>query len=141
MQGSLSDNRLHGQDYRRHLIELLGRHFPTAELYDPLAAHGDSLEYDDERGRNVFFGHNRMCREVDVLVAFIPEASMGTAIEMWEAHQNGRTVVAISPLEHNWSVRFLSHLRYADLAQFEAAVESGDFARRLAVLMTPPSDA
>ncbi len=137
MQGSLSDNQLHGQEYRRHLMQLLGRHFPEAELYDPLAAHGDSLEYNEQRGREVFFGHNQMCREVDVLVAFVPEASMGTAIEMWEAYQNGRTVVTISPLQHNWSVKFLSHLRYLDLAQFEAAVERGEFAERLASLMAP----
>lgn len=135
MQGSLADNRLHAQEYRGHLIGLLGRHFPEAEVYDPLAAHGESLEYDDQRGREVFFGHNRMCREIDVLVAFVPEASMGTAIEMWEAHQHGRTVVAISPLEHNWSIKFLSHLRYLDLAQFETAVTSGEFAERLASLM------
>jgi len=94
------------------------------------------VEYDEQRGREVFFGHNQMCREVDVLVAFVPEASMGTAIEMWEAYKNGRTVVTISPLQHNWSVKFLSHLRYLDLGQFAAALESGDFAERLAAIMT-----
>ena len=70
-----------------------------------------------------------MCREIDVLVAFVPEASMGTAIEMWEAHQHGAAVITISPLRHNWAVKFLSHAIYADLAAFEAAVRSGDAAR------------
>lgn len=128
MQGSLRDATLHSQDYRGHLVELLGQHFPAAEVYDPLAAHGESLNYSDEQGRAVFFAHNRMCRDVDVLVAFVPEASMGTAIEMWEAHQHGRIVVTISPLGHNWAVRFLSHVIYRDVAEFEAALASGEFA-------------
>lgn len=132
MQGSHVGPNLHSQDYRRHLLDLLGRHFPEAELYDPLAAHGNSLAYDEEQGRSVFFGHNEMCREVDVLLAFVPEASMGTAIEMWEAYRHGRTVVTISPLEHNWAVRFLSHARYLDVAAFEAAVERGELAALLA---------
>ena len=63
-----------------------------------------------------------MCREIDVLLAFVPEASMGTAIEMWEAHQHGAAVITISPLKHNWAVKFLSHALYADLPEFEAAL-------------------
>jgi len=131
MQGSLADAALHEQDYRAQLAALVGRHFPAAEIYDPLAAHGDSLNYDPERGREVFFGHNRMCGEVDVLLAFVPEASMGTAIEMWEAHRHGRVVISISPLEHNWAIKFLSHARYADLAEFEQALAAGTIAELL----------
>jgi hypothetical protein len=134
MQGSLREAAIHDQDYRGRLAALLTRRFPQADVYDPLAAHGESLDYDDARGREVFFGHNRMCGEVDVLVAFVPEASMGTAIEMWEAHRNGRLVISISPLEHNWAVKFLSHARYRDVAEFEAAVESGALADLLGEL-------
>ena len=68
---------------------------------------------------------------VDVVVAFVPEASMGTAIEMWEAHQHDRCVLTISPLSHNWAVRFLSHAVYADELAFEAALRSGQVARRI----------
>jgi hypothetical protein len=60
---------------------------------------------------------------------------------MWEAHQHGRTVVAISPLGHNWAIKFLSHLRYNDLTEFETAVQSGQFAARLAArIAAAPSD-
>src|SRR5579872_1277492 len=98
MQGSHLGSVLHEQGYRGRLRQLLALSFPQAEIYDPLADHANSLDYDDPRGRSVFFHHNRLCREVDLLVAFVPEASMGTAIEMWEAHQHGRTVITISPL-------------------------------------------
>jgi hypothetical protein len=128
MQGSHTGAMLHDQGYRHRLKSLLAECLPEAKVYDPLAAHADSLNYDEARGREVFFAHNRMCREVDVLVAFVPEASMGTAIEMWEAYQHGAVVVSISPLEVNWAVRFLSHVRYRDAEQFEAALRDGRLA-------------
>jgi hypothetical protein len=126
MQGSHAAKRLHDQDYRAHLKALLAAHLPELDLYDPLSDHNNSLEYGPQRGREVFFHHNRMCRAVDVLLAFVPEASMGTAIEMWEAHQHGAAVISISPLKHNWAVRFLSHARYDDLEQFAAALAGGE---------------
>lgn len=125
MQGSHTAAAIHSQDYRQHLADLIEQHFPGAEIYDPRAKHKKSLGYTDRDGRSVFFGHNLMCREVDVLIAFVPEASMGTAIEMWEAYQHGATVFTISPLVHNWAVKFLSHALYPDLEAFEAALENG----------------
>jgi hypothetical protein len=131
MQGSHLAATIHNQDYRAHVKRLLAEHFPQAEVYDPLADHSNSLDYDDERGRSVFFHHCRLCREVDVVLAFVPEASMGTAIEMWEAHRHGKAVIAVSPMKHNWAVKFLSHELYADLDELEAALASGKVARRL----------
>ena len=131
MQGSHTESRLHDQDYRQRITRLLEAHFPQAEIYDPRAKHSKSLGYDDGTGRSVFFHHNLMCRQVDVLLAFVPEASMGTAIEMWEAHQHGAAVITISPLRHNWAVKFLSHALYADVQAFEAALQSGEVAGRI----------
>jgi hypothetical protein len=129
MQGSHTEALLHDQEYRQRITRSLEAHFPQAEVYDPRADHAESLDYDDVRGRSVFFRHNLMCREIDVLLAFVPEASMGTAIEMWEAYQHGAAVITISPLRHNWAVKFLSHAVYADLPAFEAALQRGEVAR------------
>jgi hypothetical protein len=131
MQGSHTEALLHDQDYRERITRMLESHFPHAEVYDPRANHSESLDYDETTGRTVFFRHNLMCREIDVLLAFVPEASMGTAIEMWEAYQHGAAVIAISPLKHNWAVKFLSHAVYADLPEFEAALQSGEVARHI----------
>ncbi len=131
MQGSHLAATLHNQDYRQRIKQLLAEHFPGSDVYDPLADHTDSLDYDDERGRSVFFHHNRLCSEVDVVVAFVPEASMGTAVEMWEAHRHGKAVIAISPMKHNWAVKFLSHELYADVDALEAALASGRLSERL----------
>src|SRR5262245_13510611 len=88
MQGSHLAATIHNQDYRAHVKQLLAEHLPDAEVYDPLADHSNSLNYDDAQGRSVFFHHCQLCQEVDVVLAFVPEASMGTAVEMWEAHRH-----------------------------------------------------
>jgi hypothetical protein len=140
MQGSHAAALIHDQEYRRRIQRLLVEHFPNATVYDPQANHTNSIAYDDATGREVFFRHNRMCREVDVLLAFVPEASMGTAIEMWEAYQHGAVVITISPLVHNWAVKFLSQAIYADEAEFESALQSGRIARQIEEALQRPSE-
>jgi hypothetical protein len=131
MQGSHTVNHMHNQEYRQRIAQLLEEHFPDAEIYDPLAKHKRSLDYDKLTGREVFFRHNAMCREVDVLLAFVPEASMGTAIEMWEAHQHGAAILTISPMKHNWTIKFLSHGLYDDEDGFIAALRNGEVATKI----------
>jgi hypothetical protein len=131
MQGSHRKAAIHDQQYRGWLRELLVAHLPGADVYDPLADHPKSLEYGPQKGRDVFFHHNRLCGEVDVVLAFVPEATMGTAIEMWEAHRHQRVVVTISPLVHNWAVKFLSDIFFADETEFEAVLVSGELARKI----------
>ncbi len=137
MQGSHLGAVLHNQQYRQRLSELLLRYLPQAEVYDPLADHGNSLEYDEAQGRGVFFHHTQLAAEVDVVVAVVPEATMGTAIEMWQAYQASRAVLTISPLAHNWVVRFLSHEVYADVEAFERALADGRVTRRLTEVLGP----
>ena len=130
------DVDLHCQNYRQQLRQWLESGFPGCHVYDPLADHGGSLDYDDDLGRGVFLQHNRICAEVDVVIAYLPQASMGTAIEMWEAWQNGRLVIAISPMSHNWVVRFCSHLVYENLHEFQTGLESGEVQQRVAAVRT-----
>jgi len=134
MQGSHFGAVLHNQEYRARLKGLLREYLPGALVYDPLADHANSLDYDAAEGRRVFLHHNALCSEVDVVIAFVPEASMGTAVEMWEAHRHGRVVLTISPLAHNWVVRFLSHHVYPDVETFERELALGHVAARIAEL-------
>jgi len=131
MQGSMVEKGLVAQDYRQSIKALLQEHLPEVEVYDPLADHKNSLDYDRRTGREVFFYHNRLCQTVDLLIAFLPQASMGTAIEMWEAYQHGAVVISISPMRHNWVVKFLSHRIYPDLESFELALRSGEIRQLL----------
>lgn len=132
MQGSHVGSLVHRQDYRSVLKEILPRHFPSADIYDPWADHSGSLDYTEEMGRSVFLRHNAMCGEVDVVIAYIPEASMGTAIEIWEAYRAGKVVLMISPLKHNWAVKFLSDEIYATMEDFLRELELGHVAEKIA---------
>ena len=56
----------------------------------------------------------------DLLIAYVPTASMGTALEMYVAHERGVPVVTISPLAENWVVRALSRRVYPGSGRFHA---------------------
>ena len=125
IQGSIEAFEIHSQDYRVRLREMLKKHFPEAEVFCPVEHHPDSLYYSFEEGRQTFFDLMAQAGEADVLVAFLPEASMGTAIEMWEAFQRGRVVLAISPLRENWVVKFLADVALDSLEDLETFIVSG----------------
>lgn len=129
IQGSRSDTSVHSQNYRSRLAKLLRERVPQADVYDPAAEHADSVHYSDEQGKEVFFGNNLLCREMDVLIAFVPEATMGTAIEMWEGFQHGACVIAVSPLKKNWVIRFLTHHCCETMEELETAIREGVFLR------------
>ena len=129
MQGSRRDNGVDDQGYRQRITEAIQRHMPAADILDPWALHPDSPTYDYERGRQVYLRLNEQAAQADVLVAYVPEASMGTAIEIWQAYQAGACVLTISPLSENWVVKFLSHRVFATLDEFIQFVENGGLAK------------
>jgi hypothetical protein len=129
IQGSIQGHAIHPQDYRKHIKEILRAHVPGAEVYCPIEKHPSSLEYDEPHGREVYLGHVERAAASDVVIAFLPEASMGTAVEMWEAHKRGAIVLTVTPMCENWTIRFLSTRLFGGLDVFERFVTSGDLAR------------
>ena len=132
IQGSLGGSGIHGQDYRRRVAEVIARRFPGAGVYDPFGEHPQSLSYDDAKGRRVFFELMDRAATVDVLVAFLPEASMGTAIEIWQARHAGAVVVSVSPMADNWVVKFCSDFVVPDLEGLDGCLASEAFNQKLA---------
>ena len=126
IQGSISELEIHSQDYRIRIREMLKKHFPEAEVFCPVEHHPNSLYYAFEKGQRTFFDLMERAGEADVVVAFLPEASMGTAIEMWEAFQRGRVVLAVSPLRENWVVKFLADAVLDSLEGLETFITSGE---------------
>lgn len=125
MQGSKTEKSIHAQSYRDEIKQAILKKFPDADVYDPFEKNKNSLQYGDETGKEIFLRHNQMCRtEIDVLIAFVPEASMGTAIEIWEAWQNGATVIAVSPMTRNWVIRYLSNAVYPDMPALIASMNN-----------------
>ena len=131
MQGSRRANDITAQDYRQQIGAWLTTHVPGVEVVDPFELHPDSVGYSDDDARRTLIDLARLAGRVDAVVAFVPEASMGTALEMWEAYHQGRPVITISPLVHNWVIKGLSTRVLADLAEFRTFVESGEFERVL----------
>ena len=98
----------------------------------PAELNPDSVAYNTEAARRAFMGELDLAAEADVLVAYAPVATMGTAVEMYRAHAAGRLVFTVSPMATNWAVRFLSTRVFGDLAEFEAFVRDGDLGRTVA---------
>jgi len=122
MQGSRCDGDLNTQDYRREIAQIVRRHVPGVEVLDPFALHPDGATYSPERAKRTLLELTTLAGQVDVLVAYVPSATMGTAIEMWSAYQNGVRVYTISPLAGNWVVHSLSKRVFPDIAAFAAFV-------------------
>ena len=119
MQGSHTGKDLHPQEYRERIKALIGRKAPGARVFDPLDEHSGSVEYSDQKGLAVFQHHLDLAEKCGVLLCYLPVASMGTAIEMYECHRKGIAVITISPMATNWIVRFFSHRVFPDLDSFE----------------------
>jgi hypothetical protein len=85
MQGSNAHDGVHAQDYRAVLAGALAAHVPGVEVFDPWAVYPDSPSYPDDRVRTVLVANIQEAAACDLVIAYLPQASMGTALEMWEA--------------------------------------------------------
>jgi nucleoside 2-deoxyribosyltransferase len=119
IQGSKKGRILHNQDYRQQIKAILKKYFPEAKIVDPVGVHPSSVDYDHKTGESVFHESIKQAVECDCLVAFLPEASMGTAVEMWECHKKKIPVWTITTIRENWSVKFLSTEIFESLGEFE----------------------
>jgi nucleoside 2-deoxyribosyltransferase len=127
IQGSRKGKILHNQNYRQEIKDILKKYFPKSQIIDPVDVHPDSAEYDYEMGKSVFHASIKQATECDCLIAYLPEASMGTAIEMWECHKKKTPVWTITPMKENWSVKFLSTEIFETLEEFEGFLKNKGF--------------
>ncbi len=125
MQGSRPDRGIDVQDYRSEIAQILQSHVPKIEVVDPIALHPDSVSYGPEQAKQTLLELATLAGQVDMLVAYVPSASMGTAIEMWHAYQGNARVYTISPLANNWVVQSLSDRIFPDMVTFATFVANG----------------
>jgi len=129
IQGSKIEPEIHRQDWRDRIKQALSRHLPDAEIYCHYSQHPDSITYGLPKIRRTIAEGNRQAAASDLLVAYVPSASMGTAIEMYEAAKAGALVLTISPLAANWVVLAYSDRVFPDMESFEKFLASEDFRR------------
>jgi nucleoside 2-deoxyribosyltransferase len=120
MQGSRVDRFIDDQKYRQIIAEAVCAQYPGVEVLDPNELHPDGVDYDDEQARATLLEMATLAGKADLVVAYVPQASMGTAIEMWQAFQAGIPLVTISPMAANWVVRHLSDIVLPDLEAFRS---------------------
>lgn len=131
IQGSIPERRIHPQDYRLGIKQILRSRYPECRIIDPLELHPRSLAYGPAKAQKVFFEHIELASQVDVLVCYLPEASMGTAIEMYQAWLKGTIVLTITPMISNWVVRFFSDRIFPEMASFARFIDRGGLGRLL----------
>ena len=129
IQGSHAGTQLHDQAYRDELKRLLRELLPEADVVCPIDLHPNGIAYDLDEARVAFFSLVEEAAAADLVVAYLPEASMGTAIEMWQAYHVGKPVVTITPLRHNWVVNLLSKRVFSSLDEFAAFLRQGGLRR------------
>ena len=128
MQGSRHDHLIDSQDYRDRISKALQAQVPGVKISDPFALHPGSVDYGPELVRETFESLTSLAGEADVLIAFLPKASMGTAIEMWTAYHAGKYIIAVTPLEHNWVIKVTADEILPDLDSLLERIENGGLA-------------
>lgn len=131
IQGSKKSETVHSQDYRTRLKSLLKSKCSGIELVDPFDGHEGSIDYDDAKAYEVFFGHINQIDSCDLLIAFLPEASMGTAVEMTEAFQKNIPIITVSPMTINWVIRLFSWKNFETVEKFEKFIDNNNFERSI----------
>jgi len=133
MQGSKREMGVHDQDYRDEISAIVRRHHPEVEIIDPVRLHPDSVSYTREHAVETFLASLDQAAAADVLVAYLPEASMGTALEVWRAYEAGNPVFVISPMDSNWMLWATATHVFPDISAFGAFVADGNLAPHLCV--------
>ena len=124
MQGSKHGKGIADQDYRQRIAQALLARWPDIEVVDPYTLHPNSVEYDDAAAQETLFAMVDLAAHSDLVIAYVPTASMGTTLEMYAAYQHGVPVITISPMAENWVVRALSRRVFPNLASFLATVQT-----------------
>jgi hypothetical protein len=127
MQGSRRDHYIGNQDYRSIIAQVLQEHRPGLEIVDPNELHPNGVDYDDKKAKATLLAMAELAGQADLVVAYAPQASMGTALEMWQAYQGGVPLITISPMAANWVVKHLSTIVLPDLDAFRVWVANGGF--------------
>jgi len=125
IQGSKVGEDIHAQDWREPIIEAVAQHLPEAEVYCHFTQHPNSLTYEGDKILDTFEDGLQRAVAADLVIAYIPSASMGTAIEIYEAKRNGVPVVSITPMETNWVVRLYSDKIFPDTESFAKYLADG----------------
>lgn len=135
IQGSLQGKSIYSQDYREKLKTILKNKYPDIEIFDPFENHNNSIDYNDDQAKETFYMHLDEIKSADLFLAYLPQASMGTAIEMWQANHHRIPIITISPMTTNWVIRLFAQKNFETVDGFEKFIQEDDLIKLLSVCM------
>jgi sulfur carrier protein ThiS len=131
MQSNRRDTLIDSQNYRLQIAAALKNQIPDVQIIDPWAKNRDSINYNDEQARHTFLSMTAKASDADLLIAYLPQPSMGTAMEMWQAYQADTIIIAVTPFVHHWAIRFTANQILPDLDALFALLENGRFLQEI----------
>ncbi len=131
MQSNRRDNLIDSQNYRLQITTALKNQIPNVKIIDPWAENQNSISYSEDQARHTFLSMTVKASDADLLIAYLPRPSMGTAMEMWQAHQNNTTIIAVTPFVHHWAIRFTANQILPDLDALFTLMENGRFLQEI----------
>jgi len=140
IQGSRNDTSVHPQDYRERFKTVLKERCPGWTIVDPVEMYPDSTSYDSTTSIETFALLVETAARSDLLIAYLPEASMGTAIEMWECKRAGVPIICITQMPGNWTIQATATAVLSSLEEFESFVENGSLQELIAARQTPNAE-
>jgi len=132
MQGSIKGKGIQDQGYRQMIRDAIKILHPQVVIYDPFSVFPDSVEFDNQRAKQTLFSLAEEAASADILIAYLPEASMGTALEMMRSYDQGKTIISITPLEKNWFILAVSSKIFTSLDEFCAWVQQTNLSKLIA---------
>ena len=93
------------------------------ELY-PEGTPWSAMFKDDAHVRMAFGTCVDAAAEADVLISYLPEASMGSAIEIYKARSAGKKILVVAPgsMAGNWTVRSYADRIFSSIEELRAAL-------------------
>lgn len=125
MQGSRLDGDIAPQTYRQQITQALQSHLPEVIISDPCALHPNSVSYEMAAIQDTFLAMTQLAGSADVVIAYLPRASMGTAIEMWTAYHAKKYIIAVTSMNQNWVVKVTANEILPDLDSLLDYIASG----------------
>ena len=96
-------------------------HDRAPELHPP-GTSPEAFWSEDAAVCNMFGECVALAAQCDVVVSYLPSASMGSAVELHAARESGKLVLVVAPgrMASNWVVRSYAHHVFADVPALQA---------------------
>lgn len=130
--GETTKKTLNDQNYREIIKSILQKYDENCYIYDPYDKPKEYLEekehlFNDSKFVTELFEEILSnLNECDVIVCYLPQASMGSSIELWEAYKSKKKIYVITQMSQNWVTRICATKIFESIEEFEKFMKLKD---------------